>query len=51
MLYFEIYENRGGYEIWRWTNNGQHGERFKFFKTRKGAENWASKQWYQVIWR
>lgn len=51
MTYYEISENRDLWIIWKWTNNGQHGERFKSFKTRKGAENWAAKQWYQVIWR
>lgn len=51
MTYYEIYQWNGGYEVWKWTNMGQHGERFKFFKTKKGAENWAAKQWYRVIWR
>lgn len=53
MTYYEIYNWNGGYEIWKWTNNGihVHGERFKFFKTRKGAENWARKQWDRVVWR
>ena len=51
MEYYEIYFLYGNYEVWKWTNNGQHGERFKGFKTRKGAENWARKQWAKVIWR
>jgi hypothetical protein len=51
MMYYEIYEMRGGFEIWKWTGAGQQGERVKFFKTRKGAENWAKKQWCRVIWR
>ena len=51
MTYYEIYFNRGIYEVWKWTNGGMHCERFKSFKTRKGAENWAAKQWAKVIWR
>jgi hypothetical protein len=51
MMYYEISESRGLWIIWKWTNNSQHCERFKSFKTRKGAENWAAKQWCQVIWR
>ena len=51
MEYYEIYFMYGNYEVWKWTNNGQHGERFKGFKTRKSAENWARKQWAKVIWR
>lgn len=50
MTYYEIYNWNGAYEIWKWTG-GAHGERFKVFKTKKGAENWAKKQWYRVIWR
>lgn len=51
MTYYEIYNINGLWEIWKWTNDGQCGERFKAFKTRKGAENWARKQWAEVIWR
>ena len=52
MIYYEIYTNNDGtYEIWKWTDNSAHGERFKVFKTKKGVENWAAKQWYRVIWR
>lgn len=51
MMYYEIYALPEGFEIWKWTNGGQHGERVKLFKTRKGAENWAKKQWHRVIWR
>lgn len=51
MMYYEIYDEGDRWAIWKWTNYGQHGERFKTFKTRKGAENWAKKQWYKVIWR
>lgn len=51
MMYYEIYDRGDYFEIWKWTQGGAHGERFKTFKTRKGAENWAKKQWYRVIWR
>lgn len=51
MMYFEIYNWNGGWEVWKWTEGGAHGERFKVFKTKKGVENWAKKQWYKVIWR
>ena len=51
MTYYEIYHINNTWEIWKWTNNGQDGERFKVFKSRKAAENWASKQWLQVTWR
>ena len=51
MTYYEIYNWNGNWEIWKWTDCGAHCERFKVFKTKKGAENWAKKQWYQVIWR
>lgn len=51
MTYYEVYFINNIYEVWKWTNNGCHAERFKSFKTRKGVENWAAKQWCQVIWR
>lgn len=51
MMYYEIYYSNGLWNVWKWTNNGQHGERFKVFKTQKGAENWARKQWNRVVWR
>ena len=51
MTYYEIYHRDGGYEIWKWTHFGRSAVRFKFFKTKKGAENWAKKQWYPVTWR
>ena len=51
MTYYEIYNRDGLWVVWKWTNCGQHGERFKVFKTEKGAKSWASKQWYRVIWR
>lgn len=50
-MYYEICFRYGNYEIWQWTNDGQHGERYKCFKTRKGAENWARKQRCDVHWR
>lgn len=51
MMYYDVYEINGLWEVWKWTNNGAHGERYKSFKTRKGAENWAAKQWHPVYWR
>jgi hypothetical protein len=51
MTYYEIYNWNGLWVIWKWTGNGAHAERFKSFKTEKGAENWAKKQWDRVIWR
>lgn len=53
MIYYEIYNFNGVWEIWKWKNNGYTCgcERFKVFKTKKGAENWAKKQWYPVTWR
>ena len=51
MMYYEIYNQGDLWVIWKITNYGQHYERFKSFKTKKGAENWAAKQWYRVIWR
>lgn len=51
MMYYEIYNFNGIWEIWKWTNNGANGVRYKSFKTKKGAENWAAKQWVRVIWR
>ena len=50
-MYYEVFNQDGLWIIWRWINHGQHGERFKSFKTKKGAENWAKKQWHEVIWR
>jgi hypothetical protein len=51
MTYYEIYFFNNKWEIWKYTNYGLHAELFKTFKTKKGAENWAAKQWYQVIWK
>lgn len=50
MTYYEIYNRDGMYEVWKWTSDIRC-ERFKVFKTRKGAESWAKKQWNRVIWR
>lgn len=50
MTYYEIYCVRGVYQIWKWDGEA-HATRFKSFKTKKGAENWAAKQWLRVIWR
>lgn len=49
MKWYEIYSHNGQYEIYEWDYNGCRY--FKVFKTKKGAENWAKKQWYRVIWR
>lgn len=53
MIYYEIYNQNGIYEIWKMLDNGisYKYSRVKVYKTRAGAEKWASKQWYQVIWR
>lgn len=51
MIYYEVYNWDGKWEVWKWTGGGAHGERFKVFKTKKGVENWAAKQWARVIWR
>jgi len=52
-MYYEIIFHNNVWKIWKWTNNGitVNCELFKVFKTRKGAENWARKQWDEVIWR
>lgn len=51
MMYYEIYNQGGLWVIWKISNGGQHYERFKSFKTKRGAEGWAAKQWNKVIWR
>ena len=52
MMYYEIYNQSGLWVIWQVSNGGQYyHERVKSFKTKKGAENWAAKQWNKVIWR
>jgi len=53
MKSYEIYYRDNVYQIWQWVNNGVNVTctLFKTFKTRKGAENWARKQWDEVIWR
>ena len=53
MNHYEIYFLKGQYEIWKCTNTGFNYTmiRFNVFKTRKGAENWARKQWDRVIWK
>ena len=51
MKYYEIYNWNGTWEIWEFAAGGVSCKKFKVFKTRKGAENWAKKQWYRVIWR
>lgn len=51
MKYYEIYNWNGNWEIWEFAAGGVSCKKFKVFKTRKGAESWAKKQWYRVIWR
>ena len=51
MMYYEIYNQNSLWVVWKWTNFGANAERVKTFKTRKAAENWAAKQWAEVIWR
>lgn len=51
MTYYEIYTTTHGYEVWKWTNFGTNAQRFKVFKTKKGLDNWAKKQWLPVHWR
>jgi hypothetical protein len=53
MTYYEIYNIRGRWEIWKCTNNGISctGELFKIYKTKTGAENWAKKIWDRVTWQ
>ena len=50
MIHYEISENHGLWVIWQWINDCSC-TRFKSFKTRKSAENWAAKQRYLIIWR
>lgn len=51
MKYYEICYMTGAYVVWEVTDNGCTYSRIKSFKTKKGAENWAKKQWLRVIWR
>lgn len=53
MTYYEIYNIRDRWEIWKWTNNGItcNCSLFKTYKTKKGAENWAKTIWNRVIWK
>lgn len=52
MKYYEVYQNRDSiWMIYEVTEYGQCYKLIKTFKTRKGAESWAKKQWYRVIWR
>lgn len=51
MKYYMIYENNGSWQIYEITDYGQHYRLFKTFKTKKGVENWAKKQWHEVQWR
>lgn len=49
-MWYEVYEGTSTWDIYKVTENGGHYTLFKRFKTRKGAENWAKKQWYLVHW-
>ena len=52
MKYYEIWQgNSGAWLIYEVTNYGQHYVCIKSYKTKKGAESWAKKSWYKVIWR
>lgn len=51
MTYYEICNCRDLWVVWKCTANGAQCERFKSFKTKKSAENWAAKQVARVIWR
>ena len=52
MKYYEIWQgSNGDWRVYEVTNYGQHFVCIKSFKTKKGAENWAKKSWYKVIWR
>lgn len=51
-MYYEICFKNDLWVVWKWTNNGVSVdcERIKSFKTKKGAENWARKQWERIVW-
>ena len=51
MKWFEVYNNGNSWEVYEVTNYGQHYVLIKRFKTEKGVENWAKKQWYLVTWK
>lgn len=52
MKYYEIWQNNDGFWlIYEVTEFGNCYRLFKTFKTKKGAEGWARKQWARVIWR
>lgn len=51
MKYYECWENNGSWLMYEVTNYGQSWKLVKTFRTRKGAENWAKKNWYRVEWR
>lgn len=51
MKWYEVYEGLNGWDVYEVTGGGQHYVMFKRFKTKKGVENWAKKQWYRVDWR
>lgn len=53
MVYYEIYNREGIWEIWKWENNGITCKcsLFKRYKRKSAAEEWAKSCWNQVIWR
>lgn len=52
MKYYEIWQNNSGtWGVYQVTNDGQTYQLIKHYRTKKGAENWAKRQWYNVIWR
>lgn len=52
MKYYEIWQGHDGiWQIYEVTEYGQCYQLIKTFKTKKGAEGWAKKTWYRVIWR
>lgn len=52
MKYFEIWQNsKGDWLIFEVTEGGTCYSLHKSYRTKKGAEGWARRQWYRVIWR
>lgn len=50
--YYEIWRGASGrWLIYKVSNDGQHYVCIKSYATKKGAENWANKQWRKVVWR
>lgn len=52
MKHYEIAQDKNGiWMIYEVTEYGCRYQLIKTFKTKKGAEGWAKKTWYRVIWR